>query len=274
MKILRVFICVTFVLVGAVFLVFLIKETITTDRSVPVIEIQSDVLEVELNAKPEDMLVGVTAHDKKDGDLTSQVFVESISRFTKKGECNVTYVVCDNDDHVTKATRKIRFKNYTSPKFVIEKSLCFSAYDYIDLTETVKAVDCIEGNISNRVVIASDSLTNLTEGIYNFSVSVTNKYGDSSTMRLPVIIDEDLGFNGPIIELTQYLIEAPVGTKIDPQSYFVSALDRNENDISSALRIENNINSDREGTYYIHYYVTDAVGNLGHSVIPVIIGNG
>lgn len=274
MKFLRILISALFVLVAAVFLIFLIKETITTDRTVPVIEIESEILEVDLKAKPEDMLVGVTAHDKKDGDLTSQVFVESISRFTKKGECNVTYVVCDNDNHVTKATRKIRFKNYTSPKFVIEKSLCFSAYDYIDLTETVKAIDCIEGNISSRVVIASDSLTNLTEGIYNFNVSVSNKYGDTSTMRLPVIIDEDLGFNGPTIELTQYLIEAPVGTQFNPQSYFVSAIDSYENDVSSTLRIESNINSDREGTYYIHYYATDAVGNLGHSVIPVIIGNG
>ena len=274
MKLLRIFVSAAFVIVGAVFLIFLIKETITTDRSIPVITIESDVLEVELKAKPEDMLVGVTAHDKKDGDITSELFVESISRFTKKGECNVTYVVCDSDNHVTKATRKIRYKNYTSPKFVIEKSLCFSAYDYIDLTETVKAVDCIEGDISGRVVIASDSLTNLTEGIYNFNVSVTNKYGDTSLMRLPVIIDEDLGFNGPQIELTQYLIEAPVGTQFDPQSYFVTALDRNENDVSSTLRIEHNINSAREGTYYIHYYTNDEVGNLGHAVIPVIIGNG
>ena len=274
MKILRFLSIVLFVLVGAVFLIFLFKETITTDRTIPVIDIASEVLEVELKAKPEDMLVGVTAHDKKDGDLTNQVFVESISRFTKKGECKVTYVVCDNDNHVTKATRKIRFKNYTSPKLVIEKSLCFSAYDYIDLTETVKATDCIEGDISGRVVIASDSLTNLTEGIYNFNVSVANKYGDISTMRLPVVIDEDLGFNGPIIELKQYLIEATIGTQFDPQSYFVSALDRGENDVSSTLRIESNINSNREGTYYIHYYATDSVGNLGHSVIPVIIGNG
>ncbi len=274
MKFLRFIISALFVIVGAVFLIFLIKETITTDKTLPVISIESEVLEVELKAKPEDMLVGVTAHDKKDGDLTSEIFVESISRFTKKGECNVTYVVCDSDDHVTKATRKIRFKDYKSPEFVIEKSLCFSAYDYIDLSETVKAIDCIEGNISGRVVIASDSLTNLTEGIYNFSVSVTNKYGDNATMRLPVIIDEDLGFNGPKIELTQYLIEASVGTQFDPQSYFVSALDRNENDVSSTLRIESNINSSREGTYYIHYYATDEAGNLGHSVIPVIIGNG
>ncbi|MBO5858930.1 MAG: DUF5011 domain-containing protein [Clostridia bacterium] len=92
-------------------------------------------------------------------------------------------------------------------------------------------------------------------------------------MRLPIIIDEDLGFNGPQIELTNYLIEAPIGTQFDPQSYFVSAVDRNENNVSSTLRIEHNINSDREGTYYIHYYATDSVGNLGHVVIPVIIRN-
>ncbi len=274
MKLLRILVLTAFVAVSAVFLIFLVKETITTDRSIPVITIDTEVLEVELNAKNEDMLVGVTAHDKKDGDLTSEIFVESVSRFTKKGECNVTYVVCDSDNHVTKATRKIRYKNYTSPQFVITKSLCFSAYDYIDLTETIQAIDCIEGNITSRIIIASDSLTNLTEGIYNFNVSVTNKYGDTSTMRLPIIIDEDLGFNGPQIELTNYLIEAPVGTQFDPQSYFVSAVDRNENNVSSTLRIEHNINSDREGTYYIHYYATDSVGNLGHVVIPVIIRNG
>lgn len=274
MKILKISVCAAFALVSAVFLIFLVKEAITTDKTLPTIEIQSELLEVELDANSEDMLVGVTAHDKKDGDLTSQVFVESISRFTKKGECNVTYVVCDSDNHVAKATRKIRFKGYTSPQFIIEKSLCFSAYDSIDLSEAVKAVDCIEGNISGRVVIASDNLTNLTEGIYNFGVSVSNKYGDTSTLRLPVIIDEDLGFNGPEIELTQYLIVAPVGSQFDPQSYFVSAIDKNGDDVSSSLRIESNVNSAREGTYYIHYYANDKNGNIGHSVIPVIIGNG
>ncbi|MBO5858931.1 MAG: hypothetical protein J6R20_04070 [Clostridia bacterium] len=149
MKLLRILVLTAFVAVSAVFLIFLVKETITTDRSIPVITIDTEVLEVELNAKNEDMLVGVTAHDKKDGDLTSEIFVESVSRFTKKGECNVTYVVCDSDNHVTKATRKIRYKNYTSPQFVITKSLCFSACDYIDLTETIQAIDCIEGNITS-----------------------------------------------------------------------------------------------------------------------------
>lgn len=274
MRILRFVVSALAVVVGAVFLIFLIKETITTDRTIPVISLESDVLEVELKAKDEDMLKGVTAHDKKDGDLTSQVFVESVSRFTKKGECNVTYVVCDSDNHITKATRKIRFKGYTSPTFTVNSSLCYSAYDNINLTEVITATDCIEGNISGRVIISSDNLTNLTEGIYNFSVTVSNKYGDTSEMRLPVIIDEDMSLVGPEIELTQYLITAKTGTQIDPRSYFVSATDINGNNVSSSLHIESNINSDREGTYYIHYYATDDKGNVGHSVIPVIIGNG
>ncbi len=274
MRILRFIVSALAVVVSAVFLIFFIGETIKTDRTIPVINIESDVLEVELNAKEEDMLKGVTANDKKDGDLTSSVFVESISRFTKKGECKVTYVVCDSDNHITKATRKIRFKGYTSPTFTVNKSLCFSAYETIDLAEAITATDCIEGNITSRVLITSDNLTNLTEGIYNFSVTVANKYGDTSTMRLPVIIDEDMSLIGPKIELTQYLITAKTGTQIDPESYFVSATDVNENDVSSSIRIESNINSDREGTYYIHYYATDAQGNMGHSVIPVIIGNG
>lgn len=274
MRILRFAVSALAVVVSAVFLIFFISETIKTDRTIPVINIETDVLEVELNAKEEDMLKGVTAQDKKDGDLTSSVFVESISRFTKKGECKVTYVVCDSDNHITKATRKIRFKGYTSPTFTVNSSLCYSAYESIDLTEVITATDCIEGDITGRVIISSDNLTNLTEGIYNFSVTVANKYGDTSTMRLPVIIDEDMSLIGPKIELTQYLITAKTGTQIDPESYFVSATDVNENNVSSSLRIESNINSDREGTYYIHYYATDAQGNVGHSVIPVVIGNG
>ena len=46
-----------------------------------------------------------------------EVIVESVSRFTDKGVCKVTYAVCDSDNHIAKATRKIIYTDYVSPTF-------------------------------------------------------------------------------------------------------------------------------------------------------------
>ena len=73
---------------------------------------------METGDSEERLLEGVTAYDGKDGDLTSKVFVESISNFVEPGVSNVTYVVYDADRHAAKASRKVVYLDYTPPRFV------------------------------------------------------------------------------------------------------------------------------------------------------------
>lgn len=95
MRFLRIAVSALFAVTLIVFSYFFISNKLNRDDTIPVITVEGDMLDVSIKATNEDLLKGVTAHDDKDGDITSKVIVESISKFTEKGVCKVTYAVCD-----------------------------------------------------------------------------------------------------------------------------------------------------------------------------------
>lgn len=59
------------------------------------------------------LLAGVTATDAEDGDVTASLLVEGISGRNDDGTVQVTYAAFDSNHHVTKATRAVRYTDYT-----------------------------------------------------------------------------------------------------------------------------------------------------------------
>lgn len=273
MRILRLVVSLIFVVTTALYAYFLVTEKIKTDETLPVITLKEEVLEVDIDATKEDLLSGVTAFDEKDGDLTDRVIVESVSNFIEPGLCRVTYAVCDNNSHVATATRKIRYKGYTSPKFTLSEDLCYSLYERLDVSKAIGAVDCIEGDISANIVISSEDYTSSIEGVFNIQATVTNRKGDSSTITVPLII-EDRSLSAPTIELKEFLVYSKPNKKIDFKKYLDSAKDSRGNDLTKDVTIETNIDVSKEGSYTVHYYVTDKNGVVGHSILTVIIADG
>lgn len=272
MKLLRIGVLVLFVIVSAVFAWLFIDEKLNADKTVPIITIESDVLEVSLNADNEELLKGVTAYDEKDKDITEKIIVESVSNFIDDGVCKVTYAVCDNDNHVAKKTRKIKYKDYISPRFSISESTCYSIYEKINLSSVIGANDCIDGDISKQIILTTENYTKSVAGVFSVNATVTNKKGDVSTIVIPLII-EDRSLSAPSIELKEYLIYVERGEEIDFKEYIVQATDDKENDLTDEVRVESDIKLDKEGTYTVHYYVTDDEGLKGHSIMTVVVGN-
>lgn len=271
MKLLRIVVSVIFVITSAVFLYTYNTERKNTDNTFPEITIEEEIIDVGLHAKEEDMLKGVTAFDIKDGDITENVVVESVSKFIEKGVCKVTYAVYDSDNHVAKATRKIRYKDYTSPTFNLEDSICFSIYENIQLGNVIKASDCIDGDISNSIIITSEDYAGSVAGVFTMEASVTNKNGDTSTIKLPLII-EDRNLSAPKIELSDYLIYKKTNEQVDFKNYIVGAEDGVGRDLTSSVMVVSDVDFSKEGTYSVHYYVTDSNGLQGHTVLIVIVG--
>jgi hypothetical protein len=272
MKLLRIGVVILFVIISTIFVWMYIDEEVNADKTIPVIKIEDALLEVSLNADNEELLKGVTAYDEKDKDITNKIIVESVSNFIDDGVCKVTYAVCDNDNHVAKKTRKIKYKDYVSPRFSISESTCYSIYERINLVSIISAEDCIDGDISKQIILTSENYTKSVAGVFSVNATVTNKKGDVSTIVLPLII-EDRSLSAPVIELKDYLIYAELGEEIDFEDYIVKATDANENDLTEEVRVESNINFDKEGTYTVHYYVTDEDGLRGHSIMSVVVGN-
>ena len=119
MKYFRIGISVLCALSICLYAIFFIREK-SQDKTYPVISIDEEIIDVSIKVTDEELLKGVTARDAKDGDITSKIIIESVSDFIEHGVSIVTYSVCDNDNHATSATRKIRYTDYTEPVFIIE----------------------------------------------------------------------------------------------------------------------------------------------------------
>lgn len=271
MRALRITVTALFIVVAVIFAGFYIGEKINTDTTVPVITIEEELLAVSFNADNTELLKGVTAYDDKDGDLTDRVIVESVSKFLDDGICKVTYAVCDNNNNVANATRKIRYKDYVSPRFSMNGPACYSIYETVNIANVIKAYDCIDGDISRSIIITSEDFTSSVAGVFEIEVSVTNSKGDTSVINIPLIV-EDRNVSAPEIQLSEYLVYTDTGKPINFSQYLIGATDSLENDITSSVKIETKADFTQEGTYSVHYYVTDSNGVQGHTVLNVVVG--
>lgn len=270
MRIMRVAIVILFVLTSIAFAGVYVHQKSTLDNTLPQITLDTDYIEVSCNATNEDFLKGVTATDKKDGDLTDKVIVESVSRFIEPGVCEVKYAVCDSNNHVARATRRVRYKDYEAPKFTLDASLCFSLYETINISSFIGAVDSIEGDVSENVVITSPDYTSAVSGIFSLELSVSNKKGDTSTLSIPLIM-EDRPLSAPVIELEEYLVYVDKGQSFNFEDNIVAATDRNDKDLTEDVVIDDNVNFSESGTYTVHYFVTDKNEAEGHAVLIVVV---
>lgn len=176
------------ILVTLVFAGYRINEIRKTDSSGPVFSCDDAALEVSIHDSDDVLLQGVQAYDKKDGDVTSSILVEKYSNFYDGGKRTVTYAAFDSDNHITEMNREITYTDYTSPRFELTGSLRFRAGEQVNVDQIVKASDCLDGDISNKVKILMDSvINNRVTGLYNIEYEVTNSAGD--TVRLPIEIE-------------------------------------------------------------------------------------
>lgn len=269
MKILRTSVLVLFLVVTVLFGLFKYQQ-ISADKTYPVIHIEEDMLNVSVNATKEDLLVGVTAYDEKDGDLTDEVIVESISHFTELGVCVVEYAVCDEDNHTASAVRKITYTDYESPRFTLNGSLVFRTSSAINIRRLLGATCVLDGDIGNKVIITSEEYSMNVAGIYKILAKVTNSKGDTIELELPVYV-EDISLSAPKIILVDYMTYLTVGDDFDPMDNVRSCLDYDENDLTSTIVIDTNLDLTSPGMYEIHYRVSDAAGRAAHEIATVIV---
>lgn len=251
------------------------------DTTLPNIELDSDEIHIGINDDRELLLEGVTAYDKKDGDLTGRVMIESISRFIEVGTAKVTYAVWDDDNHVAKASRKVIFDDYTTPEFYLRGSLIFSSTQNANALKYLGATDSIDGDISGRIIITSSDYAAENSSLYYVNARVTSSMGGASSIDLPVIIEER-DIEAPTIVLSEYLKVIKVGENVDYRNNFVSAYVTEKNDDGEEIRIpielnriETDLDLTESGIYLVHYYAYfyDETGkeHRGHETLTVVV---
>lgn len=280
------------------------------DETAPVITCGEESIEVSVKDPEEKLLEGVTASDNKDGDLTGDIIVESLGHFMKDGSRTITYAVCDSSNNTGRATRTVTYSDYTPPRFSISEALRFSAEKEIDILNYLKAEDCLDGDLTNRIRRTKGFLPYQPEaGTYRMGYQVFNSAGDAANIELLVEIYDPAEANYlPSVNLIKYIVYIKKGKLFNPYQYiedvtigsrtyeietssnqasdakgtkteglFGDPANREEDDkIIEALRysdiyIDNPVNVKEPGTYTVTYTVTTEDGFTGNTGLSVIV---
>ncbi len=227
------------------------------DKTGPEISFEEELLEVSVEVTEEELLEGVTAVDEKDGDVTDSIIIESISKLLAGDERIVTYAAFDGDNHVGKAERRIQYTDYTSPRFSLNEPLITSlSSDMSEMIGALHAKDCIDGDISDQIVITNADITGLTgeEASMTYEVQVTNSCGDIASLKLPVSINMSGTSNSfSEIELKKYLIYSKVGKKVDLKSYIKDVVAAGQSVSSADVKVSTDLDTSEAGVYTATY---------------------
>lgn len=280
------------------------------DETAPVIACREESIEVSVKDTEEKLLKGVIASDNKDGDLTGDIIVESLGHFMNDGSRTITYAVCDSSNNTGRATRTVTYSDYTPPRFSISKALRFPAEQDMDILNYLKAEDCLDGDLTNRIRRTKGFLPYQPEaGIYRMGYQVFNSAGDVANIELLVEIYDPAEENYlPSINLSEYIVYIKKGKLFNPYQYiedvtigsrayeietssskaseaegtkteglFGDPANRGQDDkIVETLRysdidIDNPVNVKEPGNYTVTYTVTTEDGFTGRTGLSVVV---
>ena len=244
------------------------------DRSTPEITFDSEVLEVSVAVTEEELLNGVTAADKKDGDVTDTIIIESISKMLGDHERIVTYAAFDKDNHVGKAQRKIRYTDYTSPRFSLDGPLEAGTMnaEMSDILAPLHATDCMDGDLTSQIVVIDTEITSMSADAMTaqYEVQVTNSCGDVTTLKLPVRMQMNTSGSFAEIKLSEYLAYRKVGEAVDPAAFVVSASAGGQEYGVGGVQINSNLDTSMPGVYTVTYTLSVEGNSTSTDLIIVV----
>ncbi|MCR5294079.1 MAG: hypothetical protein K6E30_02735 [Lachnospiraceae bacterium] len=250
------------------------KEFTEKNANLPVFTCSSDVLELSCDYTDEDLLYGITAYDKEDGDLTDKILVGSFSRFIADASCSVTYVVFDSANAASTYERKVRFNDYVSPRILLSEPLVFTeGSGSTDLVRSRLVInDKLDGSLAQSAQFSNISVYYDYEGDYSLTVTATNSFGDIVEETLPVHIIPKT-YSSLTISLSAPKIYLAKGEAFDPMDYVkdVADLSGNSYDPKSHVAAKSDVNTDAPGTYEVFYEAENGGGEKGETWLIVTV---
>ena len=196
------------------------------DRMPPVISMEEDTVEISVSDDKDAILEGVTAQDRKDGDVTANLIIEKLGNFIEPGRRQATIAAFDQDSNVSRVTRTVVYPDYEPPMIYIHAPLKFAVSSSNNtltlerIISEISAYDSIAGDITNRLHVSSDYQINVFKpGEYPTELSVMGEGG--AVTKIPVtveIFDPEEEGGLPVIGVDQVLINTPVGNEVSPHS--------------------------------------------------------
>ena len=225
------------------------------DRTAP--EIKVDQSKKIAYTEGEDygkLLEGVTAQDDKDGDLTSEVFVEKVVPVSKK-KAAVYYGVTDKAKNVGTASREVTYQ---------------AAEDSDAAEET--AQDTASEDTTQKTDEKSEKKTKKKSKKAKAKKTAEEKKAEEAAQDAAAADQqsEALQPNGtrPAMKLAEETKTIARGTSFNALNEVTDAVDdKDDRDtLFRGLHIDGNYNVNQAGTYTLQYYVQDSDGNTSDPI--------
>lgn len=209
---------------------------VTEDRRGPEIIIPEDNITYKAGDDTGKLLEGVTAKDKRDGDMTETLRIEKIQVESDQTKATVTYVAKDTKNNITKKKRVI---NNIPEEDLGEKTV----QDEIGTDE-----------------VSGDTMTNEQ----TLGQSDGEAANEAAIAALPA--------EAPRFYLTQYELSLAVGSEFYALDYVKDIVDDIDtiDTLSTRIQIEGEVNTAAAGTYQLAYYVLDSIQNVSNRAILTV----
>lgn len=226
MKKIRRLIFLIFLVTSVAFVLFMGGRFFSKDTKGPEITMKKEKITASIEDTDQALLKGIQAHDKKDGDVSKSLIIESL-KMNQDRTCTLVCAAFDKSNNVSKATRTVEFEDYSPTHFSITRPLRFPLGSESQVLKSITATDCVDGDITNRIKLTrkNDDSDYSGAGIYEYKASVTNNMGDTQT--LPISVEfyadsyEERLFH-PNIYLSQYVLYLEQGNSFQPMDYLDS----------------------------------------------------
>lgn len=267
MRFIKIMLIFLLIVVSALYVSTTASRRISGDDVAPVIQCDTDLLDISVGDDESVLLSGITARDEQDGDLTGQILISGISKMVND-TCKVTYLVFDSDQNMASYTRQIHYTDYTSPRFSLSEPLIYNRSEDIVLLDRLSATDAIDGDITESIRVSSMHSTPDDE-VYTVVVQVTNSMGDTVKLTLPVIQRYGSAVR-PEVVLRSYLEYLPQGSSFSASSYLNYVTTPEGRGDRNDVEISGTVDTSTPGTYMIYYNY--AYGTTpGCSILTVVV---
>lgn len=229
MKLYRRIVVLLFIITCAVFVYYQLNVVRTKDNDAPEITMDTDTIQVSVEATNEDLLAGITAADARDGDVSNSLMVESKTKFFSPGKYEITVDAFDTTGNVAKATRTVEYTDYTPPVLHLKQPLRFANGDQdTELQEMFTATDVIDGDISGKIKYAlAENFNSRVSGEYIMAVQVSNSFGDTVKQELTATVLDEEDYELAFPEFSEYMLFTKVGQEVDPLENLIGVQQKN-----------------------------------------------
>ena len=201
-------------------------------------EPEPDVPKVDIPDKKPDISITVPETDKTEPSQPSEP-----TEPTKPNEPIETPIV--------KTTPILKIQ---TPVITINEGDEFILENYVELTDVPDA----------EAKMSTDEFS-LEVGKHTITVTATNKFGNTATVLLSVVVNAK-----PKLFLSQDTLEIEKGSTFN-HMVFVSATDTEDGDLSSEIQVDNPVNTEELGSYDVVYTVEDSNGAITTATLVVTV---